>query len=66
MNIIIRDTSTKGYGRVVEYYQNTTYEQIPQEVKDTLKDTYYEIEETNDCYTKKYDRWWITECECEE
>lgn len=64
MNIIIRDTSTKGLGRVVEFYKNTSIEEIPEELMDVVSKGYFEIEETEDCYIKRNDRWWITECEC--
>ena len=65
-NIIIRDTSTKGLGRVVEYYKNTSIKEVPEELMDVVSKGYFEIEETEDCYIKRNDRWWITECTCEE
>lgn len=63
-NIIIRDTSTKGLGRVVEYYKNTSIKEVPEELMDVVREyKYFEIEETDDCYIKRNDRWWICECE---
>lgn len=65
-NIIIRDTSTKGLGRVVEYYKNTSIKEVPEELMDVVSKGYFEIEETEDCYIKRNGRWWVTECTCEE
>ena len=66
-NIIIRDTSNKGLGRVVEYFKNTSIEEVPEELMDVVREyKYFEIEETEDCYIKRNDRWRITDCECKE
>lgn len=58
MNVIIKDLQL--YGRVVDFIPNAR----PEDFK--LDRDAYLVEATEDCYTKRYGRWWITECEKQE
>lgn len=61
MNVIVRDTGN--YGRVVDFLPGKTLRDMPFDILIKAEQGYYEIEETEDCYSMKFGRWWITECE---
>ena len=62
MNVILRDCDN--YGRVVDYWEDLTIEEVPKSVIEATARGRYEFEETERCYTKKYEKWWETDCEC--
>ena len=57
MNVIVRDKNL--YGRVVEFYADCTLSELQPEVL-SLKEYGYEFEETEEHYSKKWGRWWIS------